>query len=110
MRVSDHLLNDDGELYFLKVQTDNPGGFVRCLWEQVSASGHGSITSDAEGCREWTDRVRDYRTTVHADEVCIRTHAWHPTADKRQLHPDVLTYLQSIGVDAPGMEVCHETN
>ena len=99
------LVNDAGETYFLKIGVDDPSGFVRGLWESIDK--YASAHDDDYFVGELTDRMRDFRTTVsrsmmagHEWEVCIRTHAWHPQGDKRELHGDVLAYLRGAGVAA----------
>ena len=80
------------------MKTPNPGRFVRELWESMSDQLHSCPATDLEACGEWTDRIRDYRTTVNREGVCIRTHAWHPSGDKKGLHVDVLLYLRNQGL------------
>lgn len=99
--ITSQLKNDAGETYFLKVASDQPAAFLRGLWESVDrfASEH----DDEYFLGELTDRMRDFRTTVSRGygvswEVCIRTHAWTPAGDKKELHSDVLDYLQATGV------------
>lgn len=96
--VTRRLTNEKGQTYFVKVAVDNPGGFVRELWESMNDRLHGCPQTDDEACREWTDRIRDFRTTVSGNEVCVRTHAWHPSADNMELHADVLSFLRAHGL------------
>lgn len=97
-RIVTRIFNDEGQTYFVVVATANPGKFVRELWESMSDRHHGCPATDEEACQEWTDRIRDYRTTVNHEGACIRTHAWHPSGDKRELHHDVLEYLRGQGL------------
>ena len=95
------LVNDRGETYFCKVQTMRPAELVRGLW--VSIDEYANVHDDEYFFGELTDRMRDFRTTVSRSfdrgwEVCIRTHAWSPAGDKRELHPDVLKYLRGQGL------------
>lgn len=92
------LVNDKGQTYFVVVACDNPGRFVRELWESMSDKHHGCPQTDEDARGEWTDRIRDFRTTVSFQGACIRTHAWSPTGDKRELHADVLAFLRSRGL------------
>lgn len=92
------LTNDKGETYFVKVAAENPGRFVRELWVSMGNKLHGGPRADEEACREWTDRIREFRTTVSGNEVCVRTHAGHPLGDHRELHPDVLRFLRGQGL------------
>lgn len=92
------LTNEKDQTYFVKIATENPGRFVRELWESMSDRLHGCPQTDEEACGEWTDRIRDFRTTVSGNEVCIRTHAWHPQGDKQELHADVLKFLRERGL------------
>lgn len=97
--VLKQLKNDNGETYFVVVKSENPARFVRELWESVSKRLHGCPQDDDEASKEWTDRIRSYRTTVSHEGACIRTHAWSPEGDKQELHSDVLSYLRSNGLD-----------
>lgn len=92
------LCNDDGKTYFVVIASPNPGEFVRKLWESIDDGTHGYPEDDYEACQEWTDRGKCFRTTVNHEGVCIRTHAWHPDGDTKELHPDVLNYIRSQGV------------
>lgn len=96
--IAAQLVNDEGHTYFVVVATENPGKFVRELWESMDDRHHGCPVDDDDACHEWTDRIRDYRTTVNREGACIRTHAWHPEGDRRELHPDVLRYLRNQGL------------
>lgn len=96
--VVTRLVNEKGQTYFVVVACDSPGRFVRELWESMPDRHHGCPQTDEEACGEWTDRIRDYRTTVNHEGACIRTHAWHPDGDTRELHADVLAYLRSQGL------------
>lgn len=97
-KILKKLTNDKDEVYFLVVASDNPGGLVRELWESVSGLYVGP-RDDEDACGEWTDRGREFRTTVGREGVCIRTHAWHPDDDKDQLHKDVLAFLRGRGLE-----------
>lgn len=96
MKIIRELRNDSGGLYAVWIAVDNCGQFIRELWAE--ASEHGPRT-DEDACGEWTDRARDFRTTVCHEGVFVRTHAWHPQGDKKELHPDVLRFLESRGID-----------
>jgi hypothetical protein len=93
--VVTRLVNEKGQTHFVVVWCDNPGRFVRELWESVGSFGP---QTDEDACGEWTDRLRDFRTSVNFRGVCIRTHAWSPRYDKNELHHDVLEFLRSRGL------------
>jgi hypothetical protein len=92
--------NDDGGVYFVKISIprQDAGKFIRELWESVDKVQCPRDDEDALG--EWTHRGRDFRTTYSNfdDAVCIRTHAWHPSGDRRTLDEKVLSFLWSRGL------------
>lgn len=92
------LLNDDREPYFVKIgmTKEEAGGFLLAMWRHVMGSMAPRDEEDALG--EWTDRMRDVRSTCDWEGVCIRTHAWHPSGDRKTLHESVLEFLRSRGL------------
>lgn len=98
--VTGEMRNDKGRIFAIWIATENDGQFVRELWDSVSGDERMGPMTDEEACKEWTDRSRDFRTTVTRSEgVYLRTHAWHPQGDKKELHPDVLRFLKSRGIN-----------
>ena len=96
--VRRRLVNKKDKTYFIAVASENPGRFVRELWESMPDRFHGCPADDKDACGEWTDRMRNFRTTVSGDEAIIRTHAWHPQSDTEELHKDVLKFLRGYGI------------
>jgi hypothetical protein len=102
MKIIRRMDSECGSPYFVEISVDNPGGFVRSLWNAVT--GIYGPTSDDDACGEWTDRGRCYRTRVTRNDamtgmVVIYTHAWQPERDRDALHPDVLRYLRTAGLN-----------
>lgn len=96
--IIQQLKNDKDQTYSVVVACDNPGKFIRELWESMPDRYHGCPQTDEEACSEWTDRIRDYRTTVNSEGAYIRTHAWSADGDKHELHIDILKFLRSHGL------------
>jgi hypothetical protein len=92
-------VNGNGGPYFVKIEMERQeaGRFIRELWESIGGC---TPRDDEDALREWTDRMRDFRTTYSwcDKEVLIRTHAWTPEADHNTLHDDVLKFLRARGL------------
>ncbi len=92
MKTVKTLKNNDGKIYFIVIETDDPGKFLQDLWKEVNHVVH------EDACQELTDRMRDFRTRADNNTARIFTHAWHPSGDTRELHQDVLAFLASKGL------------
>ena len=96
--MTTRLFNDDGETYFVKIpmRADEAGEFLLDMWRSVDDQ---IAPRDAEqALGEWTDRLREVRSTYSSDGVCIRTHAWDPSGDRRALHKSIMRFLWDRGV------------
>ena len=73
--------------------------FLCEMWRAVDGSCCPQSDEDALG--EWTDRMRDVRSTYSEFDsgICIRTHAWSPAGDRKTLHEDVLAFLKDRGLE-----------
>lgn len=104
-KVNKLLVNEHGDTYFIRIETDDPVNLVRGLWESIDEYAY--FQEDNYFKYELTDRAREFRVTTENKCVCIRTHAWHPSNDKQELHKDVLSYLSKIGLDTISPGYCH---
>ena len=89
------LFNKEDELYFFKIEMSrgDAGEFLMEMWESVMGKDFCPQTVD-DALSEWTDRIREVRSTYQAGEVCVYRHGYEPSRDKMELPEKVLEFLK----------------
>ncbi len=100
MKLLNKLVNSNGQTYFVKVRCadqQQASRFLQEMWRRVDGS---MVPTEAQATEEWTDRKIGVRSTwSRYDGACIRTHAWSPRNDDRELPDVILSYLRENGID-----------